>query len=178
MAELSTVARPYAEAAFRASVEAGAVGPFGRALAALGVAAVDARMASMLGNPKVTAQEKTGVMAAAAGGTLPAELSRLVDTLIENGKAALLSFIAEHFAKLQRQHEGVVKATIASAMPLSDEDKAGLVEALARRYGKKVEAEIVVDAALIGGARVQVGDDVVHASVRDTLDRMKQALMA
>lgn len=178
MAELTTVARPYAEAAFRASVDAGAVAGFGHALATLGVAAVDARMSSMLGNPKVTMQEKAGVMAAAAGGSLPAELSRLVTMLIENGKASLLPFIAEHFARLQRQHEGVVKATITSAMPLADADKAGLVEALTKRYGMKVEAAVVVDESLIGGARVQVGDDVVHASVRDTLDRMRQALTA
>lgn len=178
MAELTTVARPYAEAVFRASVEAGAVAGFGRALVALGVAAVDVRMASMLGNPKVTAQEKAGVMAAAAGGSLPVELSRLVAVLIENGKASLLPFIADHFARLQRQHEGVVKATITSAMPLADADKTALIDALAKRYGMKVEAEIMVDESLIGGARVQVGDDVVHASVRDTLDRMKQALTA
>jgi F-type H+-transporting ATPase subunit delta len=53
-----------------------------------------------------------------------------------------------------------------------------LVEALGRKYGKRVEAVVVVDAELIGGARVQIGDDVIHASVRDTLDQMKQALTA
>ena len=77
---------------------------------------------------------------------------------------------------LQREHDGVVKAVITSAFPLSDTDKASLVEGLAKKYGKRVEAEVKVDASLIGGARVQVGDDVIHASVRDTLDKMATAL--
>jgi len=55
---------------------------------------------------------------------------------------------------------------------LSDADKASLIDGLAKKYGKKVDAEVRIDASLIGGARIQVGDDVIHASVRDTLDKM------
>ncbi len=178
MAELTTVARPYAEAAFRAAVEANATAAFGHALSAFGAAAMNGQMASMLGNPKVTANEKSGVLVAAAGGNVAAPLMNLVSALIDNGKASLLPFISEHFQRLQREHDGVVKATITSAFALSDAEKASLVEALAKKYGKKIEADVKVDASLIGGARVQVGDDVIHASVRDTLDQMKQALMA
>lgn len=178
MAELTTVARPYAEAAFRAAVDANATGQYGQALAALGVAAANAQVASMLGNPKVTAAEKVGVLAAAAGGNLAAPITNLVTTLIENGKATLLPFVSEHFQRLQREHDGVIKATITSAFALSDSEKASLVDALAKKYGKKIEVDVKVDESLIGGARVQVGDDVVHASVRDTLDKMKHALLA
>ncbi len=178
MAELTTVARPYAEATFRASVEANSAIQSGNALKALGFAATNVQMVSTLGNPRVTATEKAAVLAAATGGSLSPLLANLVAILIENGKAALLPFISEHFERLQREHDGVIKATITSAFPLSDTDKSGLVDAIAKKYGKKVEAEVRIDASLIGGARVQVGDDVVHASVRDTLDQMKQALMA
>ena len=96
--------------------------------------------------------------------------------MIENQRATLLPFISEHFARLQREHDGVVKAVITSAFALSDADKASLIEGLAKKYGKRVEAEVKVDASLIGGARIQVGDDVIHASVRDTLDKMAIAL--
>jgi F-type H+-transporting ATPase subunit delta len=177
MAELTTVARPYAEAAFRAAVEAKATAEFGGALKALGFAATNPQVASMLGNPKVSATEKVGVLSAAAGSLAPT-LTNLVNALIENGKATLLPFISEHFERLQREHDGVIKATITSAFALSDGEKSSLVDALAKKYGKKVEVDVKVDESLIGGARVQVGDDVVHASVRDTLDKMKQALMA
>jgi F-type H+-transporting ATPase subunit delta len=178
MAELTTVARPYAEAAFRTAVESNAVADFGRALNALGVATGQGQVASMLGNPKVTSQEKVEVLSAATGGSLAPALKNLVATLIDNGKAALLPFIGEHFQRLQREHEGVIKATITSAFALSDAEKASLTDALAKKYGKKVDVVVAVDESLIGGARVQVGDDVVHASVRDTLDKMKQALLA
>jgi F-type H+-transporting ATPase subunit delta len=177
MAELTTVARPYGEAVFRAAVESGSVAAFGDALAVLGATAANPQAAALLGNPNVTVAEKAAVLSAPAG-TLAAPVANLLTMLIESGKALLLPFIAEHFAKLQREHEGIVKATITSAMALSDADEAGLVEALGRKYGKRVEAVVVVDAELIGGARVQVGDDVIHASVRDTLDQMKQALTA
>jgi F-type H+-transporting ATPase subunit delta len=177
MAELTTVARPYAEAAFRASVEADAVPAFATALGAMGAAAASREVVALLGNPRLTVQEKVGVLTAAGGNATPV-LVNLATTLVENGKASLLPSISEHFSRLQREHDGVVKAVITSAFALSDSDKAGLVDALAKKYGKKVEADVRVDASLIGGARVQVGDDVVHASVRDMLDKMKQSLAA
>ncbi len=176
MAELTTVARPYAEAIFRAAIDAKDVAGFGTKLKALGAIAGNAQMASLLGNPNVSVAEKSGLMASVAGGNVPVALGNAVSLLIGNGKSKLLPFIGEHFERLQRDHEGVVKATITSAFALSDADKAGLVDALAKKYGKRVEAVVVVDASLIGGARVQVGDDVVHASVRDTLTKMAQAL--
>lgn len=177
MAELTTVARPYAEAAFRAAVEANAVAAFAAGLGAMGAAAASREVVALLGNPRLTVQEKVGVLTAAGGNATPV-LVNLATTLVENGKASLLPSISEHFSRLQREHDGVVKAVITSAFALSDSDKAGLVDALSKKYGKKVEADVRVDASLIGGARVQVGDDVVHASVRDMLDKMKQSLAA
>ena len=177
MAELTTVARPYAEAIFLAAVDAKSVAGFGAKLKALAAVATNAQMASLLGNPKVSARQKAELMAAVVGDGVPAALANAVLILIGNGKASLLPFIAEHFERLQREHDGVIKAVITSAFPLSDIDKAGMVEVLAKKYGKRVEAEVKVDESLIGGARVQVGDDVVHASVRDTLNQMARALV-
>jgi F-type H+-transporting ATPase subunit delta len=178
MAELTTVARPYAEAAFRTAVETNAVPAFASALRAMGVAAASAEAASLLGHPKVTVQDKVGVLLSATSGSVAPALSNLVTTLVENGKASLLPLISEHFARLQREHEGVIKAIITSAFAMSDAEKASLVDSLGAKYGKKIEAEVRVDESLIGGARVQVGDDVVHASVKDMLDKMKQSLLA
>ncbi len=177
MAELTTVARPYAEAIFRSAVDAKDVAGFGAKLKSLGAIAANAQMASLVGNPNVSAAEKANLMSSVAGGNVPVALANAVLLLIGNGKASLLPFIAEHFERLQREHDGVVKATITSAFPMSDADKAGLVDVLAKKYGKRVEAVVTVDESLIGGARVQVGDDVVHASVRDTLNKMAQALV-
>ena len=176
MAELTTVARPYAEAAFRASVDAKGIAGYGEKLQLFGAAAAMKEAASLLGNPKVSAKEKAELLFSVAGDNVPDALKNLVNNLIENQRATLLPFISEHFARLQREHDGVVKALITSAFALSDADKSSLVDGLAKKYGKRVEAEVKVDASLIGGARVQVGDDVIHASVRDTLDKMAIAL--
>ena len=176
MAELTTVARPYAEAAFRAGVEANDVAGFSERLQVFGAAAATRDAAGLLGNPKVSSKEKSELLFSVAGGNIPDVLKNLINTLVENQRAILLPFISEHFLRLRREHEGVVKALITSAFALSDVDKNALVDGLARKYGKRVEAEVRVDASLIGGARVQVGDDVIHASVRDTLDKMAIAL--
>ena len=176
MAELTTVARPYAEAAFRAAVEAKDVAGFSAKLKQLGAVAGTRDAASLLGNPKVSTKEKADVLFSVSGGNVPDTLQNLTNSLIDNQRATLLPFISEHFERLQRDHDGVVKAVITSAFALSEADKASLVEGLAKKYGKRVEAEVVVDASLIGGARVQVGDDVIHASVRDTLDKMAASL--
>ena len=176
MAELTTVARPYAEAAFRAGVEAKDVAGYGAKLQSFGVAAATREAASLLGNPKVSVKEKADLLFSVAGGNVPETMKNLVNALLENQRASLLPFISEHFERLQREHDGVVKALITSAFALSDADKVSLVDGLARKYGKRVEAEVRVDASLIGGARVQVGDDVIHASVRDRLDKMAVAL--
>lgn len=176
MAELTTVARPYAEAAFRASVDVKDVAGYGEKLKLFGAVAANRDAGSLLGNPKVSAKEKAELLFSVAGGDVPDVLKNLANTLIENQRATLLPFISEHFERLQREHDGVVKALITSAFTLSDADKASLIDGLAKKYGKRVEAEVKVDASLIGGARVQVGDDVIHASVRDTLDKMATAL--
>ena len=176
MAELTTVARPYAEAAFRASVDAQDVSGYGEKLKLFGAAAENREAASLLGNPKVSTNEKAELLFSVAGGNVPDALKNLVNTLVENQRATLLPFVSEHFERLQREHEGVVRALITSAFALSDADKASLVDGLTRKYGKRVEADVIVDASLLGGARVQVGDVVIHASVRDTLDRMATAL--
>lgn len=176
MAELTTVARPYAEAAFRASVEANAVSRYSQMLKQLGAVAATREAASLLGNPKVSTLEKADLLFSVSGGNVPDALQNLTNTLIDNQRATLLPFISEHFERLQRDHDGVIKAVITSAYPLSDADKDALVDGLGKRYGKRVDAEIKVDASLIGGARVQVGDDVIHASVRDTLDQMAASL--
>ena len=80
------------------------------------------------------------------------------------------------FESLKNEHEKVLRARITSAQPLSDAQRSEIVGALERRYGKKVEAELDVDPGLLGGARVQVGDQVINASVRDALAQMAAAL--
>jgi F-type H+-transporting ATPase subunit delta len=176
MAEIATVARPYAEAAFRSALEAGALAPVAEGLALAAAAARDERMRAVLLNPKVGAGEKKQLFEAAAPGGLHALVANLVSMLVDGHREALIGDIAEQFQELKHAHENVVRARITSAHALTDRQREEVVAALEKRYGKKIEAELDVDPGLLGGARVQVGDQVIHASVRDALAQMAAAL--
>jgi F-type H+-transporting ATPase subunit delta len=176
MAELATVARPYAEAAFRAAQQNGTLASVAEGLAMLAAAERDEGMRAVLLNPKVTAQQKKDLLGSIVGDRMDTVVKNLVSLVIDNHRETLLGHIEEQFDELKREQEKVVRARITSAQPLTDSQRSDIVSALERRYGKKVEAELDVDAALLGGARVQVGDQVIHASVRDALAQMAAAL--
>jgi F-type H+-transporting ATPase subunit delta len=176
MAELATVARPYAEATFKAALERGTLAATADGIALVAAIAADARMRSALMNPRVNAQQKKHLFAEIAGERLDETTRSLIAVLVDNRREELIGAIAEQFDELKREHERVVRARITSAQPLTDEQRASIVAALEKRYGKKVEAELDVDPQLLGGARVQVGDEVVHASVRDALAQMAAAI--
>ena len=176
MAELLTVARPYAEAAFKAALEARELGPVSEGLAYAAAIASDDTMRSVLGNPRVSAAQKRELFFGVAGDRAGALVKNLVAMLVESHRAALLPAVSELFEELKRDSERVVHAKITSAQPLDDAQRAAILGTLEKQYGRKVEAEHDVDPELLGGARVQVGDQVIHASVRDALDQMAAAL--
>jgi F-type H+-transporting ATPase subunit delta len=176
MADIATVARPYAEAIFKAAVERDRLGPVADGLMLMAAIARDDTMRSVLSDPKVVPEQKKQLFFAVAGDKLDALLKNLLVVLVDNHRDALIAEIASQYDELKREHDRVVRATITSAQPLNDQQRNDIVAALERRYGKKVEAEIAVDPQLLGGARVQVGDQVIHASVRDALAQMAAAL--
>jgi F-type H+-transporting ATPase subunit delta len=176
MAEIATVARPYAEAAFRAALEKNALGPVSEGLALVAAIARDEQMHSILLNPKVSSEQKKQVFDAAAGDRIPPIVKQLLALLVDGHREVLIGSIDEQFELLKHEHERVVQARITSAQPLSDAQRDEIVAAIEKRYGKKVEAELDVDPELLGGARVQVGDQVINASVRDALAQMATAL--
>ena len=176
MAELTTVARPYAQAAFRSATEANNLAGWADMLQLAAAVVGNAQMAALLGNPKVSAKEKVDLFHSVTAGKSNAEMKNLVNMLIEEHRAVLLVPISAQFDALKREHDKMLKAHIVSAFPMADVDKNDLVQALAKKYGRSVEAEVSVDASLIGGVRIQIGDEVIHASTRDTLDQMAIAL--
>src|SRR5258708_29174512 len=176
MAELATVARPYAEATFAAAREAKRLEPVGEALALVAAIAADEQMRSALSNPKVSSAQKKDLFAAVAGERLDDIARNLVSMLVDNHREVLIGLIAEQFDELKREHERVLRAHITSAQPLTDDQRTEIISTLEKRYGRKIEAELDVDPKLLGGARVQIGDQVIHASVRDALAQMAAAL--
>ena len=176
MAELATVARPYAEAIFKAALERNSLGAVADSLQLLAAIARDEQMRFVLSDPKVGAADKKALFDSVGGARIDETSRNLVGVLIDAHRDALIGEIADQFDALKRDHERVVRARITSAQPLTDAQRDEIVGALESRYGKKVEAELDVDPELLGGARVQVGDQVIHASVRDALAQMQAAL--
>jgi F-type H+-transporting ATPase subunit delta len=176
MAELATVARPYPEAIFKAALERNALAKVADGLALVAAAERDPQMRAALSNPKVSAQQKKELIGAVTGERSSAELTNLMAILVDNHREVLVGSIHEQFEELKNEHEKVLRAHITSAQPLTDAQRAEIVGSLERRYGKKIEAELDVDPELLGGARVQVGDQVTNAYVRDALAQMAAAL--
>jgi F-type H+-transporting ATPase subunit delta len=176
MAELITVARPYAEAAFRAALESKDLAGVSDQLHLAAAVASDAQMSALLSNPKVTAVQKRELFFSVTAGKLGDVVKNLVGMLVDNHRTVLLPLVSEHFEALKNEQESVLHARILSAFPMSDAEKSDLVQSLAKKYGKKVEAEVVVDSSLIGGVNIEIGDEVIHASVRDTLNKMAVSL--
>lgn len=176
MAERTTVARPYADAAFAIARDRGELAKWSEMLAIASGIASDERVAEALENPKLDAAHKTTLFLSIAGDAFSEDMKSFVRVLIDARRIELLPEIRELYEAHRHEAEGVAEATIQSARPLSDAEVAQLTAALAKRFGKRVEAKVSVDESLLGGARIAVGDTVIDGSVRGKLAQMKQAL--
>lgn len=176
MAEITTIARPYAEAVFKQAQAAGTLERWSAALAALAAAADVPAMREVLGNPLLTNDQLYALLIGAAGGDAPAEVQNFIRVLIDNERVAALPEMRNLFEALKHEHEGVVDAQIVSAFPLDDAQLRTLVAELEQRFKRKVNPQVSVDAALIGGVAVTVGDEVIDASVRGKLATMSAEL--
>ena len=175
MAEIATIARPYAEAVFKVADGEGKLAAWSNLLARLASVAADADVRRLLGDPNVTYDQLYGVIAGAAG-ELPAAAQRYVRLLIENGRVPALPEVRDLFDALKNEREGVVEAEITSAYPLDQAQLAALVKDIEARFKRKVNPRVSVDQELIGGVNVVVGDEVIEASVRGKLAAMAAAL--
>lgn len=177
MAELATIARPYAEALFKAIApnDAAAVSQQVNALAAV---AANEQVRQFADNPKVSAEQVFELITTAAKTFLGEGAKNLLRTVIDNGRLAALPEVAAQFHALVNARSGVSDATIHSAFPIDAAQLQQVVASLEKRFGRKLNPSVVVDASLIGGIRVVVGDEVLDTSVQARLEQMKVALSA
>lgn len=176
MAELVTIARPYAEAVFRLAKEKQALAAWSDRLSLLSTIAGDGTMQNCIGNPELSAAQKSELFRSVAGNAVDGDTANLIQTLAENERLSLLPEIAGLFEALKGAEEGVKDATIYSAFPVDDAQLKQLVADLEARFKSKLKAEVVVDQSLIGGVKIVVGDQVLDTSVRGKLDAMGTAL--
>ncbi len=180
MAELSTIARPYAEALFRVAEGDGdaSLASWSDRVAGLAAVAADPDMQQLIGDPRVTPDQLYGVFAGALGAKPEPRVENFVRTLIANDRLAVMPEIGAQFAELVDRKQGTAEAQIASAFPMDDGELNGLVAALEKRFEIRLKPTVTVDHSLIGGVRVVVGDRVLDTSVRSRLADMKARLTA
>jgi len=175
MAESLTIARPYAEAAFRLARDLGALPSWSDALARLAAVASNDVARDLIGTPQLSVSQVATLIADAAGQLTP-EQSNFVHVLADNERLSVLPEIASHFEGLRNEFEGVVDAQISSAFPLSEAQVGDIVDTLRNKYGRQVKTTVSIDPELIGGVSIRIGDEVMDASVRGKLAQLAGAL--
>jgi F-type H+-transporting ATPase subunit delta len=181
MAELATIARPYAEALFRvATTDAQGVelAAWSALLQELAEVAHHPEVLSIASSPKVSREQVSELMLGAVDSPVSEHVKNFVHMLVDNRRLALLPEIALQFEALKNAREGAADVEIVSAFPLEGEALAELVARLERKFGRKLKPSVLVDKSLIGGVRVTVGDEVLDTSVRAQLTNMQTALSA
>jgi F-type H+-transporting ATPase subunit delta len=178
MAEPNTVARPYAEAAFKLADASDALAKWSEMLAALALVAQDERVRAALSDPNLNDDQVAGIFIAVLAGKLSAEGENFVRVLAHNKRLELLPLMHEQFETLKNEREGVVEAEVQSAFELSDAQVADLVQRLEKKTGRKVRSRVSIDKDLIGGVRVILGDKVIDGSARAQLAALESALKA
>ena len=176
MAESLTLARPYAEAAFKLALETGSLPQWSDALSRLSAVAQNDTARALVGNPKVS-DEQVGSLVADVAGSLSEQQRNFVRLLASNERLSVLPEIVEHFESLKNGSEGVLDARVDSAYPLSQEQVADVVATLEAKYGRKVKVSVSVEPDLIGGISIRIGDEVLDTSVRGKLAQLAEALL-
>lgn len=176
MAELATIARPYAEALFKASRN----DPDGATqwLDALASVAGNPQLLQYAGNPKVGNEQVYNLVCEVAGVQLPPAGQNFLRTIIDNGRLAALPEVARQFREMKNALGGSSDAVVYSAFPIDDFALGRVSTALEKRFGRKLNLAVQEDPSLIGGIRVVVGDEVLDTSVKARLEQMKVALTA
>lgn len=181
MAEIATIARPYAEALFRVAKSANSttsMAAWAELVGEMAQAAENADVIALVQNPKIPRTIVVDTFLAVLKSPANQEAKNFINTLSSYNRLLVLPEIAAQFFALKNAHEGAADAEISSAFALSDAQVTNLCQTLEAKFGRKLNPSVTVDASLIGGVRVVVGDEVLDTSVRAKLQQMQIALTA
>lgn len=176
MADLTAIARPYAQAIFELAQSEGKLAQWSEMLALAGAVAGDAQIAALLSSPQLTEAQLIDLLTGICGDRLDEQARNVVRLLGENHRLAALPEIARLYEERRSRAEGAVHAELVSAFPPTAEQQQAVIEALSKRLGRDIHLECSVDAGLLGGAVIRAGDLVIDGSVRGSLARLGAAL--
>jgi F-type H+-transporting ATPase subunit delta len=174
--EHTTLARPYAKAAFELAQQEGNLGAWSAMLDSLATAVSEPEVHALIGSPRVHAGQVVDVLLALGGEQLSAEARSLVHLMADAGRLALLPTVAALFEGMRADAEGRMEAQVVSARPLSQAQKRKISDALQGRFQREVKLRCRTDRSLIGGAVIHAGDLVIDGSVQGQLGRLAATL--
>jgi F-type H+-transporting ATPase subunit delta len=176
MAEAITVARPYAEAVYKLAITNQSLSEWSKILQLAAAIAADDGIKRLIGNPVVSAKQLGEIFLEIGRNKFNSEARNLIMLLADNRRILVLPQISQLFEQLKAQHEGVLEAKIVSAFAMEGRQLKKLIEDLERKFKRKIEAQVSIDSELIGGVKVEIGDEILDASIRGKLEAMAVAL--
>lgn len=178
MAELATIARPYAKAAFEYARDHQALDTWSEFLDKLGQVVASREMQKLLASPRLTIERKVELVIEVADIEVDDAAQRFLETLSQKGRLASLSAIAEQFERLRANFEKRIEVAVISAYDVDEQQQQQLAGALKKRLNREISITTQVDPKLLGGVIVRAGDTVIDGSVRGRLNRLSEALTA
>ncbi|MGH8528591.1 MAG: F0F1 ATP synthase subunit delta [Nevskiales bacterium] len=178
MAELSTLARPYAKAVFELAKAEKKLADWSALLQGLAVAVRDPKVAGAIGHPSIGRGQLADILIQALGAKASAEANNLLRLLSEYKRLKLVPAIAEQFEQLRAEHESRVDVEIVSATPVNTAQQQALVAAVKKKLQRDVQVEWKTDPNLLAGALIRAGDTVIDGTVSGELARLRQTLTA
>jgi len=174
--EPTTLARPYARAAFQYAVENGAVDSWHGALETLAAVVADPTVAKALDDPASTGIQRADIVSAVLGDDIPAGVAQFVTVMAENHRLTLAAEVAALFAELKSVLDAAANVTVTSAFDVPEATLEQLSATLTTKLGKTVDMTVETDPSLIGGAIIRAGDMVIDGSVRGRLHKLATTL--
>jgi F-type H+-transporting ATPase subunit delta len=174
--KLTTIARPYALAAFEYALDKNNLASWESMLRMASQIVQDKTMVTLLSNPDITQQQLVEVFSEILADKMDNEKRNFLDLLAEYGRLDALPEMAELFAKYRAEHEKTITVQVSSAIPLSATHQQKIIDALTKRLKRKVSLQCEVDESLIGGALIRAGDLVIDGSIRGKLDRLIESI--
>ena len=176
MAELTTLARPYAKAAFEHAQAQQQLASWSAMLGLAAAVSQDDTMQRVLKAPRLTSTEKATTFIDVCGDKFDAQARNFISVVAENGRLDLLPEIAAQFELYKAEQEKSVDVEVTSAFALSTEQQDKLAKVLSARLSREVRLHVTEDAALIGGVVIRAGDLVIDGSVRGKIAKLAEAL--
>lgn len=178
MAELTTLARPYAKAAFEYAVEQQALDAWAAALDTAAQVASHDKVCTLLSEPGKSAQAQADALLALCGDAVPPAVGSFLRVLADQARLALLPQVSALFTEMKEAQQRVVDIELTSAYPLTGDVESRLAKALSDRLQCQVKLASQVDKGLLGGVVIRAGDTVIDASLRRRLAKLAEAIQS